>query len=244
MRVHLFVPCYVDQFFPAVGIATLRLLERLGCEVTYPAGQTCCGQPMANSGAEHASVGTYLNYVEQFGDAEYVVCPSGSCVHHVREHYDVLEQTPAVRRVRARTYELCEFIVDVLGDPLIEGHFPHRVGLHQSCHGLRGLRLASDSERNDEPFDKIRRVLRGVRGLELVDLIRRDECCGFGGTFAVAQEALSVRMGQDRLADHLQAGAEYIASADMSCLMHLGGLARRRGAPVEMRHVAQLIAGE
>ncbi len=242
MRVHLFVPCYVDQFYPQVGVATLRLLEKLGCEVVYAPGQTCCGQPMANSGAEAFAKTTYENYVTIFADAEYVVTPSGSCAAHVRHHYDVLEQTPAVERVRERTYELCEFIVDVLGTPRIEGAaFPHRVGLHQSCHGLRHLRLASDSERVTEPFSKIMPLLEQVAGLELVELDRVDECCGFGGTFAVAQEALSVRMGRDRLSDHVRHGAEYIVSADMSCMMHLEGLARRQGVNVQVKHVAELL---
>ena len=242
MTVHLFLPCYVDQFFPEVGIATLQVLERAGCTVVYPPDQTCCGQPMANSGAEQRARDTYANFIEVFAAADYVVCPSGSCVHHVKQHYDIVEQTPAVSKLRSHTYELCEFLTDVLGDPRIEAHFPHKVGLHQSCHGLRGLRLASDSERVDAPYDKVRRVLRGVRDLELVELDRVDECCGFGGTFAVAQEALSVRMGRDRLADHARNGAEYIASADMSCMMHLGGLARRQGSHIETLHVAQILA--
>lgn len=241
MRVHLFVPCYVDQFYPQVGVATLRVLERAGCTVVYLPGQTCCGQPMANSGAEAAALGTYRHFVEVFAEAEYIVCPSGSCVAHVRHHFAALEQDADVRSVRARTYELCEFLVDVLGVPRIEASFPHRVGLHQSCHGLRGLRLASDSELVEAPFSKLQPLLEQVRGLELVPLDRADECCGFGGTFAVAQPALSVRMGEDRIADHAAHGAEYIVSADMSCLMHLEGLLRRRGSPIGVRHIAELL---
>ena len=244
MTVHLFVPCYVDQFYPRVGIATLRLLERVGCEVVYARGQTCCGQPMANSGAEAFAKTTYDNYVETFAAADYIVTPSGSCAAHVRHHYDVLDQTPAVTRVRERTYELCEFLVDVLDTPDVSARFPHRVGLHQSCHGLRHLRLASDSERNDAPFSKITPLLDQVEGLQLVELDRVDECCGFGGTFAVAQEALSVRMGRDRLSDHLRHGAEYILSADMSCMMHLEGLARRQGEDVQVRHVAEILMSQ
>lgn len=241
MRVHLFVPCYVDQFYPRVGIATLRLLEAVGCEVVYPRGQTCCGQPMANSGAEDAATGTYLNFAKAFAGAEYIVCPSGSCVHHVAAHYDVLEQTAGVRQVRGAVYELCEFLVDVLGVPHLSARFPHRIGLHQSCHGLRGLRLASDSERVEAPFSKLTPLLQQVDGLEIVPLDRVDECCGFGGTFAVAQEAISVRMGEDRIGDHVRHGAEYIVSADMSCLMHLEGLLRRQGSSVGVRHVAEVL---
>ena len=244
MRVHLFVPCYVDQFYPRVGIATLHLLERLGCEVVYPRNQTCCGQPMANSGAEEAARSTYRHFAEVFAGAEYVVCPSGSCVHHVAAHYDIVEQTSAVTQVRSAVYELCEFLVDVLGTPALTARFPHRVGLHQSCHGLRGLRLASDSERVEEPYSKLLPLLDQVDGLEVVPLDRVDECCGFGGTFAVAQEALSVRMGRDRIADHARHGAEYIVSADMSCLMHLEGLLRREGSAVGVRHVAEVLAAQ
>ncbi len=241
MKVHLFVPCYVDQFYPQVGIATLRVLEKAGCEVIYAPGQTCCGQPMANSGAEAFAKTTYENYVKTFETADYIVTPSGSCAAHVKHHYDVLEQSTAVRSVREKTYELCEFLVDVLGTPTFKASFPHRVGLHQSCHGLRHLRLASDSERVTEPFSKIMPLLRQVKGLELIELDRVDECCGFGGTFAVAQEALSVRMGRDRLDDHARHGAEYIVSADMSCMMHLEGLARRQGVNVGVKHVAELL---
>ena len=244
MRVHLFVPCYVDQLYPQVGIATLTLLERLGCEVVYPRGQTCCGQPMANSGAEAAAADTYRHFAEVFAGAEYIVCPSGSCVHHVAAHYDVIEQTPAVVQVRAAVYELCEFVVDVLGAPRLEARFPYRVGVHQSCHGLRGLRLASDSERVEPAFSKLAPLLEQVEGLEIVPLDRVDECCGFGGTFAVAQEALSVRMGRDRIADHERHGAEYIVSADMSCLMHMEGLIRREGKPLGVKHIAEILVAQ
>ena len=244
MRVHLFVPCYVDQFYPQVGIATLRLLEGLGLDVVYPRNQTCCGQPMANSGAEEAALGTYRHFADVFAGAEYIVCPSGSCVHHVAAHYDILEQTAAVTQVRAAVYELCEFLVDVLEVPRLRARFPHRVGIHQSCHGLRGLRLASDSERVEEPYSKLTPLLDQVEGLEVVPLDRVDECCGFGGTFAVAQEALSVRMGRDRVSDHERHGAEYIVSADMSCLMHMEGLIRREGRPIGVKHIAEILIAQ
>ena len=241
MKVHLFVPCYVNQFYPQVAVATLRLLRSVGCEVEYPMAQTCCGQPMANAGAEAFAKTTYAHFVETFAGADYVVTPSGSCAAHVRHHYASLPQNPDVTALRNRTYELCEFITDVLGTPDLRARFPHRVGLHQSCHGLRHLRLASGSERVEAPYSKILPLLSQVEGLELVELDRADECCGFGGTFAVAQEALSVRMGRDRLADHERHGAEFITSADMSCLMHLEGLARREGHAVAFKHVAEIL---
>ena len=241
MKVALFIPCYIDQFYPRVGIATLRLLERLGCTVTYPPGQTCCGQPMANSGCEGDALASYRHFVETFAGYEYIVAPSGSCTYHVRHHYDRLEQTPEVTAVRERTLDLAEFLLDVLQITALPARFPHRVGLHMSCHGLRGLRLGSGSERREAPFSKLEQLLRMVDGLELVELDRADECCGFGGTFAVNEAAISVKMGKDRIRDHLRHGAEVITAGDMSCLMHLEGIARRRNDPVRILHLAEIL---
>lgn len=243
MRVGLFVPCYIDQFYPHVAVATLELLERLGCDVGYPAGQTCCGQPTANAGLEPASRGAMTVFVEQFAEYDHIVAPSGSCVYHVRAHYGGIPQTDAVRHVRAQTFELCEFLTDVLGVDRVDAAFPHRVGLHAGCHGLRGLGLARPSEIQLPPFDKVRALLESVEGLEIVDLDRPDECCGFGGTFSVGEPAISVKMGRDRLRDHLTHGAEVLTSADMSCLMHLHGLARREGLPVRVVHIAEILNG-
>ncbi|GAB5520286.1 MAG: (Fe-S)-binding protein [Rhodothermales bacterium] len=239
--VGLFVPCYIDQLYPQVAVATLRVLEAHGCRVVYPPNQTCCGQPMANAGFEHESHATMRHFVKQFAEMDYIVAPSGSCVLHVREHYDALDQTPAVTHVRKQTYELCQFLVEVLKIEAMDAHFPYRVGLHAACHGLRGLHLGLPSERRAAPFDHVRQVLGMVEGLELVELARRDECCGFGGTFAVAEEAVSVKMGRDRLRDHEQHGAEVIVSTDMSCLMHLQGLAKREQRPVRFAHVAEVL---
>lgn len=241
MDVALFVPCYVDQFYPGVAIATLELLEKLGCRVVYPPEQTCCGQPMANAGYERHSVKTMRLFTRTFAAYDYVVTPSGSCALHVKEHYAPLEQTEDVRRVRANTYELCQFLTDVLQVQAFDVAFPHRVGLHASCHGLRGLRLGQSSERSGPAFDKVRALLEGVRDITLIDLDRRDECCGFGGTFAVTEEAVSVKMGRDRLRDHLTHGAEVITGTDMSCLMHLDGLIRRERLPLKVMHVAEIL---
>lgn len=241
MKVALFIPCYIDQFYPRVGIATLRLLEQQGCEVVFPEGQTCCGQPMANSGCEADALASYRNFVSAFAEYEYIVAPSGSCTYHVRHHYDRLPQTPEVVAVRQRTYDLAEFLLDVLKVSELPARFPHRVGLHLSCHGLRGLRLGSGSERREAPYSKLAQLLKMVDGLELVELDRADECCGFGGTFAVNEAAISVKMGKDRLADHLRHGAEVITAGDMSCLMHLEGIARRREDPVRILHLAEIL---
>lgn len=236
MKVALFIPCYVDQFYPQVAIATLELLEKYGCDVHFPKNQTCCGQPMANSGFEHLTQGCNDLFVENFTGYDYIVCPSGSCTLHIKEHLGV----PAITR---KCYELTEFLTDVLVVDDLKVKFPYKVGLHQSCHGQRGLKLAQMSELNAPPFSKVERLLNQVEGLELVNLDRKDECCGFGGTFCVAEEALSVRMGQDRLADHLKNGTEVLTAADMSCLMHMEGIVRREKMPMRVLHLAEILNG-
>ena len=243
MKIGLFVPCYIDQFYPGVAVATLHLLERLGCDVESPLGQTCCGQPMANAGFAREALGTMERFVQEFSGYDYVVAPSGSCVLHVREHYDTLVQTDAVQHLRHRTYELCAFLTDVMQVDRLSAAFPHRVGLHESCHGLRGLRLARSSEIVGPAFSKIKWLLQRVRGLTLTELDRPDECCGFGGIFAVTEEPVSVRMGHDRLLDHLAHGTEVITGTDMSCLMHLDGLIRRMRMPLRVVHVAEILSG-
>ena len=239
--VALFVPCYVDQLYPRVGLSTAALLERHGVTVHFPEAQTCCGQPMANSGFFDDARVLARKMVEVFAPYEHVVCPSGSCTSMVRNHYGMLlPEGPALGGLRAKTRELCEFLFDVL-QVRPRGRFASRVGLHQSCHGLRELRLASGSERLLPAFSKMHALLEGIEGLQLVELARPDECCGFGGTFAVTEEAVSCAMGRDRLADHERAGAEVIVGGDVSCLMHLEGLIRRDGKRLRVLHVAELL---
>ncbi|MGK7395726.1 MAG: (Fe-S)-binding protein [Candidatus Cyclobacteriaceae bacterium M3_2C_046] len=244
MKVGLFIPCYVDQFYPRVGIATLKLLEKLGCEVVYPLEQTCCGQPMANSGFESKGKKVYAHFVETFQDCDFIVGPTGSCVLHVKEHYDILEQIPAVHKVRQNIYELCHFLTDVLQVKQLKSIFPYKVGLHMSCHGQRGLRLAQSSELRGQPFSKIKPLLEMVREIELMELNRPDECCGFGGTFSVSEEAVSVRMGLDRIQDHQLHGVEVITATDMSCLMHLEGLLKRNQSAIQVKHIAEILNGD
>ena len=242
--VGLFIPCYVDQLYPRVGMATLELLERSGFEVAFPEAQTCCGQPMANTGCNEDARPLAERFFQIFSPYDYVVAPSGSCVAMVRHHYDeFLGAAAGFAEFKAKTFELCEFLCDVAGVTRLPVRFPYRVGLHQSCHGLRELRLGSASERVEPAFSKVRQLLSAVDGLELVALQRADECCGFGGTFAVAEEAVSCLMGEDRVADHLQAGAQVLTANDMSCLMHLEGLIRRQKKPLRVMHVAEILAG-
>ncbi|MDR1763504.1 MAG: (Fe-S)-binding protein [Dysgonamonadaceae bacterium] len=240
-RIGLFIPCYIDVFYPQVGVATLRLLEKLGQEIVYPEQQTCCGQPLANSGSERQAAKCYENFVKNFSEYDYIVTPSGSCAYHVKKHFDVIPQTDEVRHVRETVYELCEFLTDILQVEDLNIKFPHRVGIHQSCHGLRGLKLASASELIETRYSKVRRLLEKAEGIEIIDLDRTDECCGFGGTFSIFEPDISVKMGRDRIADHERHGAEYITSYDMSCLMHMEGIIRRQGKGIKVIHVAEIL---
>jgi L-lactate dehydrogenase complex protein LldE len=239
--VGLFIPCYIDQFYPQVGIATLQLLEGFGCEVHYPQNQTCCGQPMANSGFSSMTQGCNENFVKNFSGFDYIVAPSGSCVLHIKEHLHDEKNVDAAKHIRANTFELTEFLTDVLKVQKIEAVFAHRVGLHQSCHGQRMLHLASMSERVEAPFSKAEQLLEGVKGLELVKPKRPDECCGFGGTFCVTEASVSVAMGEDRIEEHEVNKVEYITGGDTSCLMHLEGILRRRKSNIKIIHLAEIL---
>lgn len=242
--VGLFIPCYIDQCYPQVGMATLELLERLGVRIEFPVEQTCCGQPMANTGCGEDTRPLAEKFLRVFKDYQYVVCPSGSCVSMVRHHYDeYLAGRPGFDQLKAKTFELCEFLTEVLKVDKLDGRFPHKVGLHQSCHGLRGLRLGSCSEMIVESYNKARSLLQMLDGVEFVELDRPDECCGFGGTFCIGEEAVSAMMGADRVADHQQAGAEVLTAVDMSCLMHMDGIIRRRSKPIAVMHIAEILAG-
>lgn len=241
MEVALFIPCYINQFYPSVAKATLRLLENLDIRVVFPVDQTCCGQPMANAGFGHLSRTCHHHFLTTFGAFDYIVSPSGSCVLHLREQ--LCKGGGDARRVSNRTFELTEFLADVVQTDSLGASFPHRVGLHQSCHGQRGLGLSQMSELVAPPFSKPEKLLRMVEGLELIPLSRPDECCGFGGTFCVSEEAVSVKMGKDRIADHLHHGAEYITGNDMSCLMHLEGILRRQRSAVKVIHIAEILLG-
>jgi L-lactate dehydrogenase complex protein LldE len=243
MRIGLFIPCYIDQLYPRVGMAALHLLEHFGSgEIEYPQSQTCCGQPMTNSGCVDDARPVAERFVVAFRGYDYVVGPSASCVAMVRHHYHGLIADDAAREeLERKTFELCEFLMDVLKVTPPAGRFPHRVGLHQSCHGLRELRLGNSSERAVAPYNKVRSLLANLDGIEFAELSRPDECCGFGGSFAIDEEAVSCMMGLDRIADHEQAGTEVLTAADMSCLMHLDGLLRRRQKPIRVMHVAELL---
>ncbi|MBE7170277.1 MAG: (Fe-S)-binding protein [Williamsia sp.] len=241
MTVGLFIPCYVNQFYPDAAKATLQLLRKLGVNVAYPLKQTCCGQPMANSGFENLTQPCDDLFIENFSSFDYIVAPSASCVLHIKDHLHSPQNAEGANKIRKGIYELVEFLTDVLKIEKLDAVFPHKVGLHHSCHGLRGLHLSQMSELNAPPFSKPQQLLSMVRELEQVSLDRADECCGFGGTFCVAEEAVSVKMGKDRVTDHTKNGAEYITSSDLSCLMHLQGILHRNKSAVKVIHIAEIL---
>ncbi|HET8678983.1 MAG TPA: (Fe-S)-binding protein [bacterium] len=236
-RVALFVTCLIDQLFPHIGDATVRVLERAGCRVAFPPAQTCCGQATFNDGFWDEARTLARRFLDTFGDAEQIVTPSGSCAAMVREWYPQLfrDDPTAADRARAighRTYELSEFLVRVVGRVDVGARFAATVAYHPSCHGLRGLGL------REEP----RRLLEAVRDLRLVDLPKAEECCGFGGFFAVKFAALSGAMLTAKLDAIESSGAEVVTATDASCLMHIAGGLARRGSPVRALHLAELLA--
>jgi L-lactate dehydrogenase complex protein LldE len=239
--VALFVPCFVDQLFPRVAWASVTLLERLGCRVHFDAAQSCCGQPLLNAGSPDAARPLAEHFLEVFTGAQHIVAPSASCVATVRRHYSHLLPDSAGLATASRVQELCEFVVGVLGVEKIAGRFPYRVGLHPSCHGLRELGLGTASERDIARCDPARLLLSSLDDIDLVAPGRPDECCGFGGTFAVSESAVSGMMGRDRVQAHRDAGAEVITATDVSCLAHLDGVARRQRAPLRTAHVAEIL---
>ena len=241
MQVALFIPCYIDQFYPQVGIATLQLLEKLGCDVSFPLEQTCCGQPMANSGFASSSKGCDTNFVKNFDGFDYIVAPSGSCVLHVKEHLQDEAHPEKAAHIRKNVYELTEFLTDVLKVEKLQARFPFKVGLHNSCHGQRGLHLSSMTETMTATFSKPEQLLNMVADIQVSKPIRSDECCGFGGTFCVFEEAVSVKMGKDRIAEHKDNDVEYITGGDTSCLMHLEGILKRQGSTVKTIHIAEIL---
>ncbi|MFL5775537.1 MAG: (Fe-S)-binding protein [Chloroflexota bacterium] len=239
MRVALFITCFNDLLFPDVGKATVRLLRRLGHEVDFPEAQTCCGQMHFNTGYRAACVPMVERFAETFVGYDAVVTPSASCAAMIRHHHPVVAEESgsadletAVAGVAPRVRELSEFLVDDLGVSDVGARFRHAVAFHPTCHSLRLLRVG----------DRPQRLLGSVEGLRLVDLAGADQCCGFGGTFAVKNAETSVAMGDDKIDAVVASGAEVLASADTSCLMHLGGLLSRRGSTIRVMHLAEILA--
>jgi L-lactate dehydrogenase complex protein LldE len=235
-KVALFIPCFVDQLTPEVGLDMVRVLRRLGFEMEFPAEQTCCGQPAFNSGYWNEARPVAERFLQIFRNAEQVVCPSGSCTTMVRNFYpELLAGTPWYEeaiKLGQRVFELSEFLVKVAKLTDVGASFPHRVAVHDSCHALRELRLKQES----------RELLRHVRGLELVEMPYSEDCCGFGGTFATKFGAISAAMGDAKAGYAESSGAEYVTATDPSCLLHIDGILRRRKSNVRTIHLAGILA--
>jgi L-lactate dehydrogenase complex protein LldE len=246
MKVGLFIPCFMNELYPNCGIATLNILKKLDIEVEYPMEQTCCGQAMSNSGCSKDMKVLAQQFVDIFKKYDYIVAPTGSCVVTVKDHYKPFfeEDDKEYNKVKTSIYEISEFLHDVIKVEKLDAKFPHKVGLHNSCHGHRMLDLGTPTELNIPYNNKLRNLLEMVEGIELVELNREDECCGFGGTFSVTEPDISVAMGKDRIKDHIDSDAQIITGADMSCLMHMEGIINREKLPVKVMHITEILVGE
>lgn len=243
MKIGLFIPCYVNAIYPEVGVATYKLLRYLGLNVEYPLDQSCCGQPMANGGFEDKAIPLAKQFDRQFEAYDYIVAPSASCAAFVKEHHPrLLKKEHHVCHSLGKIYDVCEFLHDVLKVDKLPGVFPHKVSVHNSCHGVRELHLSSASELNIPPYSKIKALLSLVKDVEVLEPDKVDECCGFGGMFAIEETAVSTSMGRDKLKNHIATGAEYITGADSSCMMHMHGIVKREKLPIQFIHVVQILS--
>ncbi len=241
MRVSLFITCYNDTLFPQTGQAVVRVLERLGHTVDFPPGQTCCGQMHWNTGYQAEALPLLQRFVDQFRASEVVVVPSSSCVAMMRDHYPKMAATLDDPRLTAdveallpKVFEFSEFLTRRLGLEDVGAFYPHRVTYHASCHGLRSLSLG------DGPL----RLLRAVRGIDLVELERVDQCCGFGGTFAIKNADVSTAMLEEKISAVLDTRADTCTACDNSCLMHLQGALHRQRTGVKTLHLAEILASD
>jgi L-lactate dehydrogenase complex protein LldE len=237
MRVALFTTCLIDALFPDAGKATVTILERLGQPVEFPLEQTCCGQMHTNSGYFEPNL--VRRYVDTFIQYDYIVVPSGSCAGAVRHQHAMIAKHAGdqalVRRAietAEKTFELSQFLIDVMQTDDVGAYFPHRVTYHPTCHSMRMLHVG------DRPY----RLLKNVRGIELIDLPRHDECCGFGGTFSIKNPDVSAAMLADKMESVIESGAEVLCAGDRSCLMHIGGGLERIRAGIKTLHLAEILA--
>ena len=243
MKIGLFIPCYINAVYPEVGVASYKLLKSLGLDVDYPQDQTCCGQPMANAGYEQDSRKLAITFEEKFKDYDVIVGPSASCVAFVKCNYpNILKPTGHQCESVGKIYDICEYIHDVVKPEKLQATFPHRVSIHNSCHGVRELGISRPSEIGLPYYNKLRDLLNLVNGIEVFEPEHPDECCGFGGMFSVEETAISEQMGIDKVQRHMKTGARFITGPDCSCLMHMAGVAKKQGLQVEFKHVVEILA--
>ena len=221
MKIGLFIPCYVDVVYPQVGVATYKLLNHLGLDVDYPLNQTCCGQPMANAGFESSAIPLAEKFEEKFKDFDYVVAPSVSCTAFIKLNYPRLLKGKHECMTSGKIMDVVEFLHDVVKVSHPLGTFPHKVSLHNSCHGVRELGLSSPSEENIPRFNKIKDLLNLVEGIQVL---------------------VSTQMGIDKIERHMKTGARFVTGPDCSCLMHMAGIAKKQGLQVEFKHVVEILA--
>ncbi|MBM3417159.1 MAG: (Fe-S)-binding protein [Bacteroidetes bacterium] len=236
MNVQLFIPCFVDQLFPATAFNTVKVLEKAGCTVSYNTNQTCCGQPAFNAGFWDEAKSVCIKFLKDFTGNEYIVSPSASCAGFVRNYYSKLFDNSSlhheVQDIGKRVYELTDFLVNVLQIENFGAALNGTAAYHDSCAGLRECKIKT------EP----RKLLSHVRGLKLVEMNEAETCCGFGGTFAVKFEAISIAMGEQKAENALATGADYLISTDLSCLMHLQGYINHKGYRLKTLHIADVLA--
>lgn len=246
MRVGFFVPCYVDALAPRAAISSYRLLKRFAqLEVEFVNQASCCALPFTDMGYQRHACKLESKLTPMFKDYDMIVIPSGVCTDQFRQHFDSVEQTAEVKRLRASTFDIVEFLHDVLQvKELPWSRFPHRVALHNGCHSLRYLRHASPTELVEPYFSKTESLLKLVEGLEVCYATRRDECCGFGGTFSMWDAPCGGQMGLDKVNDYVANGLRYVTSADFSCLLHQETVARKHGIDIKTFYIAELLNGD
>ena len=236
MNVAIFIPCFVDQFFPGTAFNMIKVLKKAGCTITYNANQTCCGQPAFNAGFWEESKSVCTKFLKDFKDAEYIVSPSASCVGFIRNYYSKLfdnsSEHNTVIRLGEKTFEFSEFLIKVLGVEDIGAKLPGKATYHDSCAGLRECKIKTAP----------RQLLQQVNGLELVEMEDVETCCGFGGSFAVKFEPISIAMADQKVTHALATGAKYLISTDLSCLMHLDGYIKNKGYDLQTMHIADVLA--
>jgi L-lactate dehydrogenase complex protein LldE len=242
-KVALFIPCFIDSIYPNVALATKKILEELGFDVDYPENQTCCGQPLYNSGFKDDARDLSNRFYEIFKDYDYIVAPSASCISMVKVHYKELLEQNMYENISKKSFEICEFLHDIVKLDHTDISFPHTISIHKSCHGLRELNLSTPSEVNLAYQDKIQNLLTLIKDITILPMYKEQECCGFGGTFSINEPELSIHMAKDKISNFIDTKAEYFVGYDNSCMMHLKSVSDFDGDDIKYIHVVEILAG-